>query len=100
MAVLRPRIGLIGVGRWGRHVLRDLRTLNCDVWAVARSPESVARATGGGAAAVVADVAALSAVDGAVVCTPTSTHADVVEAVRAAQDVPVFVEKPLTADPA
>jgi predicted dehydrogenase len=101
MAVSQARrIALIGVGRWGRHVLRDLRTLGCEVWAVTRSPESTARATEGRADAIVPTVEALPPVHGAVVCTTTSSHADVVDAVRAAHDVPVFVEKPLTADPA
>jgi predicted dehydrogenase len=45
----------------------------------------------------VADLASLGEVDGVVVATPTATHADVVaEALELG--VPVFVEKPLTAD--
>jgi predicted dehydrogenase len=45
----------------------------------------------------VADVAALEGVDGVVVATPTATHAAVV-AEALDLGVPVFVEKPLTAD--
>jgi predicted dehydrogenase len=48
---------------------------------------------------VVADVSALRDVDGIVVATPTSTHAEVVEAALG-HGVPVFVEKPLCADAA
>lgn len=92
-----PRVGLVGCGRWGRHILRDLLALGCDVPVVARSEESRERAREGGAPATVADVASLGDVDGVVVSTPTSTHADVVtEALELG--APVFVEKPLAPD--
>lgn len=93
----RPRVGLVGCGRWGRHILRDLITLDCDVPVVARSGESRTRAREGGAETVVEEIPALGEVDGVVVATPTSTHASVTaEALELG--VPVFVEKPLTAD--
>jgi predicted dehydrogenase len=93
----RPRVALAGCGRWGRHVLRDLIALGCEVPVVARSEASIERAREGGAAEIVAEVASLEAVDGVVVATPTGTHAEVAEeALRLG--VPVFVEKPLTAD--
>jgi predicted dehydrogenase len=91
-------IGLVGCGRWGRHILRDLVTLGCDVVVVARSEESVARAREGGAARIVDAIELLDDVAGIVVATPIRTHAQVVEhALRSG--VPVFCEKPLTADP-
>jgi predicted dehydrogenase len=93
----RSRVGLVGCGRWGRLILRDLMTLGCTVPVVARSEGSRERAREGGAKTIVNDVASLGAVDGVVVATPTSTHAEVVsEALEIG--VPVFVEKPLTAD--
>jgi predicted dehydrogenase len=93
------RMGLVGVGRWGRFILRDLVSLGCDVVAVARTDESRSRATEGGAIDLVREVADLHGVAGVVVATPTSTHAAVVaDALRIG--VPVFVEKPLTDDPA
>jgi predicted dehydrogenase len=92
-------IGLIGCGRWGRHILRDLKGLGCRVPVVARSPASVARATEGGADAVIGGLDALGDVDGVVVATPTATHAAVVGALLARR-VPVFCEKPLCPDPA
>ena len=92
-----PRVGLVGCGRWGRHILRDLRSLGCDVPVVARSQASRQRAEEGGAAEIVAEMAALRGVDGVVVSTPTSTHAEVVEEALEL-GVPVYVEKPLTAD--
>lgn len=93
----KPRVGLVGCGRWGRHILRDLIALSCDVPVVARSDRSRERAGDGGAETVVADVASLGAVDGVVVATPTATHAEVAEEALEL-GVPVFVEKPLTAD--
>jgi predicted dehydrogenase len=92
-----PRVGLVGCGRWGRHILRDLREIGCEVPVVARSPQSRQRAETGGATEVLAEMAALHGVDGVVVATPTATHAEVVEEALAL-GVPVYVEKPLTAD--
>ncbi|MBA2641814.1 MAG: Gfo/Idh/MocA family oxidoreductase [Actinobacteria bacterium] len=91
-------VGLVGCGRWGRHILRDLQELGCDVPVVARSAESKARASEGGASAIVPDIASLPSLDGVVVATTTSTHASVLE-VTLALGVPVFVEKPLSNDP-
>lgn len=87
-------IGLIGCGQWGKHILRDLRTLGCDVAVVARSAESRGRAEQGGAGVIVDRVDALPDVKGVIVSTPTSVH---VETVRSVLDrgVPIFVEKPL-----
>ena len=93
----KPRVGLVGCGQWGRHILRDLRTLGCGVPVVARSEESRERAREGGADAIVPDLASLGAVDGIVVATTTTTHPEVVEEALEL-GVPVFVEKPLTAD--
>jgi predicted dehydrogenase len=90
-------VGLVGCGRWGRHILRDLVTLGCEVPVVARSEESKARAGEGGASAIVPDVASLPAVEGVVVATTTSTHAPVVEEALEL-GVPVFCEKPLCDD--
>jgi predicted dehydrogenase len=97
--VTAPRIALVGVGSWGRHILRDLRTLGCEVVAVARSAASVARAEEGGATAVVDDVRGIDAVDGAVVATNTASHAEITLQLLDL-GVPIFVEKPLTDDPA
>lgn len=90
-------MALLGCGRWGRHILRDLLALGCDVPVVARSEESRKRARDGNATELVPDIDSLGEVDGIVVATPTATHAEVIgEALELG--VPVFVEKPLTAD--
>lgn len=93
------QLGLFGCGRWGVNILRDLRALGCTVAVVDPSEEARRRATEGGAAVAVASGRDLPAVDGVVIATPTSTHAQVIELV-AALGVPLFCEKPLTADPA
>ena len=93
----RPRVALVGCGRWGRHILRDLIALGCEAPVVARSEASRERAREGGATEIVADIASLAAVDGVVVATPTATHAEVAEEALGL-GVPVFVEKPLTAE--
>ena len=87
-------VGLIGCGHWGVNVLRDLRSLGCDVPVVARSNASVARAREGGAAAVVPEIGRLGAVDALVVVTPIATHTVVLEEALGL-GVAVFVEKPL-----
>lgn len=79
-------------------MLRDLGTLGCRTVVVALSAASRERAADGGAAAVVRSAAELPEVDGIVVATPTITHAEVVAGLLDRQ-VPIFVEKPLTADP-
>lgn len=91
----RNRIALIGCGHWGRHVLRDLVSLGCEVTVVARSDASRQRAEEGGAHRIVGSVEALETIDGAVVVTPTTTHATVIGQLLDLQ-IPIFCEKPLT----
>lgn len=91
------RIGLVGCGRWGRHILRDLLQLGCAPIVADSSADGRAFARGNGAAAVVDSVAELPSVDGIVIASPTSTHAAVIQAL-ADRAVPIFCEKPLTAD--
>ncbi|MEX0644950.1 MAG: Gfo/Idh/MocA family oxidoreductase [Parvularculaceae bacterium] len=91
-------IGLVGTGPWGAHILRDLRALGAVVHAVARSPESIARAKTGGAAEIVAAPDALPPTcDGFVVANRTLSHLDAVEELLP-RGRPIFVEKPLGMD--
>lgn len=91
-----PRIGLVGVGLWGRNILRDLKSLGCYTPVVARSEASRSRAAEGGADIVVARIDDLPELDGVVVCTPTSTHFEVLSAVlERFPGRPIFSEKPL-----
>ena len=43
-AAVGAHVGLIGRGRWGQNLLRDLKSLGVRVTVVARSPESRSRA--------------------------------------------------------
>jgi predicted dehydrogenase len=92
------QVGLVGFGRWGRLIFRDLRSLGVDVVVVAPSKESRRGAVEAGAAAAVPAVEDLPAVEGAVVATPTATHAEVTERLLRTIDGPIDVEKPLTCD--
>ncbi len=101
MAALKggPVVALIGCGRWGHHILRDLQLLGCEVPVVTRSPESRVLAKRCGASSVASRVIDLPAsVDAVVVATPTSTHASVLDEVLAL-GLPVYTEKPMTCDP-
>jgi predicted dehydrogenase len=90
-------IGLVGYGAWSTHILRDLRSLGCDVFVATRSEDGRRAAAEAGAAAVVPSPDDLSGVAGIVVAVPATAHAVAVRS-SLAHGVPVFVEKPLTAD--
>ncbi len=97
MTVARLRIGLVGVGPWGRHILRDLKGLGAEVQACTLSEASVERAKQGGADGIVRTLADLPACDGYVVAWRTSAHLDAVEALLP-RGKPIYVEKPLSND--
>lgn len=92
-----PRIGVVGCGRWGQLVVRDLAALNCHV--VVADPHAAARevALAAGAAAALAHVSELEPIDGAIVATPTARHALDIEAM-VHRDIPIAVAMPFTAD--
>ena len=96
----RPlRIGLVGCGNWGRHVLRDLIACGCEVEVVAVSPDSVDNARRGNATRIVARVADLGPADAVLVVTPATTHVEVIDEVLARQPgMPIYTEKPLAVD--
>ncbi|CAN7238417.1 Gfo/Idh/MocA family oxidoreductase [Phenylobacterium sp. LjRoot219] len=94
---MTPRIGLIGCGRWGRLILRDLLKLGCEVEVTCRSEATAAFARGSGARAAGTALPEPAAVDAYVVATPAATHAAVLGTIVAAGK-PIFVEKPMTTD--
>jgi predicted dehydrogenase len=93
-----PRIALVGCGRWGRLIARDLTGLGAAVIVVDPTVEAQAFAHEMGLERLelVSELAG-AGVDGVVVATPASTHAAVLSEV-AGLGVPVFCEKPLTVD--
>ena len=93
----RPRVGVVGCGGWGRFIVRDLVTLGCRVSVVARSEASKERARAHGGTEIVPSIDELPDLDGAVVATPTSLHAEHIWALIP-RDIPIFVEKPLCTD--
>ncbi len=91
-------VALLGCGRWGRLILRDLVAAGAEVhvWSISEASREAARS--GGASSVSDDLAGLPDVAGVVIATSTSTHAACIDAV-ADRRVPIFVEKPMCADP-
>jgi predicted dehydrogenase len=85
-------VALVGRGRWGAYIFRDLVALGARVTVVSRTPETI-----GQEVAAVRSAAEVEGLDGIVVATPTSTHADILEDLLPL-GVPIFVEKPLALD--
>ena len=96
MSKRKKSIALVGCGHWGKLILRDLVSLGCDVYVVARSVQSRTNAEHGGCTGVVQTVEELPAVDGAVVATPTTVHFTTIQQLLP-RAIPLFVEKPLVA---
>jgi predicted dehydrogenase len=91
-------VGLIGCGRWGRLILRDLVSLGARVHVVAPSQATRAFAVANGATSAAANIGEIAAsITGYVVATPTTTHGAVIEALLATAR-PIFVEKPISSD--
>lgn len=89
------RIGLVGCGRWGRLILRDLVALGAQVQVACRTEATAEHARKAGALA--AGTALPDDQDAYVVATPTITHAAILDQL-VGRGRPIFVEKPLTAD--
>jgi len=89
-------LGLIGCGRWGALILRDLRALGAEVSVLTRDGSGAANARAGGGR-VVGSVDDLRGCAGVVVAVPSVSHASVIDSVLPL-GVPVFVEKPMTVD--
>jgi len=95
---MKKAIGLVGVGNWGKLILRDLVSLGCEVHAVAVSRSSIANAQEFGAKSIVSSISELPELDAAVAAPIVTRHAEVVLALGEVQSGPIFCEKPLTAD--
>lgn len=91
------KIGLIGCGRWGKFILRDLVSIGCNV-VVFDLPEKTAKiAKEESANKVVTNYLALfeEQCDGYVVASPTNTHLRVIKELLVTGK-PIFTEKPLS----
>ncbi|MEI8124889.1 MAG: Gfo/Idh/MocA family oxidoreductase [Parachlamydiaceae bacterium] len=94
---MKPLVALIGCGRWGLNILRDLISLECKVVVVDPSIHSREASPKMGALAAVESLDEVGSIDGAIVATPTCYHAEVIKQLLPL-NIPVFVEKPLTTD--
>jgi predicted dehydrogenase len=95
-AVSASKVGVVGYGEWGRNIVRDLVELGAAVTVVARDEAKGRAALDAGVTRVVASTEELQDdLEGLVVATPTSTHADVTEELIP-RGLPIYVEKPLT----
>ncbi len=93
-----PHIGLVGCGRWGRLILRDLLALGCRVSVASIGESSRRYALDQGAEGAVASIADLPRqIDGAVVAVRTVSHYEALLELLP-RGIPVFCEKPLTCD--
>lgn len=89
------QLGLVGCGRWGRNILRDLRKLDCGVHVVDPDASARMQAKKGGAQTVCPTLEALPpGLAGFVVACPTATHASIVQKLLLSGR-PIFCEKPL-----
>lgn len=87
-------IGLIGCGKWGSNILRDLLALNCKVYVVDIDPSAAARAVRNGAADAFFKIADLPVCDGYIVAVPIPDLAQ--ETARLLKcKKPIFSEKTL-----
>ncbi len=84
---------LVGCGRWGRNILRDLTTLRRPAIVVDTSMEALAVARPF-ALATCRTLDIRERVVGVIIATPAADHLATIEQV-APLDVPIFVEKPL-----
>ncbi len=67
-------ICLVGCGRWGSRILRDLKAFGCEVSVLVQAEPSQQDAWRIGANKVVASVDEIDCAKGFVVATPTVTH--------------------------
>lgn len=89
-----PDVAVLGVGRWGRLIVRDLVDLGAHVLAIDPKPDARRVAQELGAGAVASTLGPDRGCDGVVVATPASQHeADVLG--LDPLGVPVACEKPL-----
>lgn len=89
-------IGLIGCGKWGKLVLRDLVRLECRVTVLAIDDSSRLHAQTYGASRLVTTMAALTGQDGYILCTPSDVRYTLIQTlVQLEPSALIFTEKPL-----
>lgn len=89
------KIGLIGCGIWGQKILRDLVSLQAQIWVIDSDPSKLQIALEMGAEKTFLTIPEDPLPDGWVVSTPASTHHGVLMKLFPLNK-PIYVEKPLT----
>ena len=90
------KIALVGCGRWGRWILRDLKNLDVTVHVVAKSDSSIQNAKMYNADTVVPDIEHLNSnYDGYIIASITAAHFQNILALLS-KNKPIFIEKPLS----
>lgn len=92
---MKNKIGLIGCGRWGRNILRDLLRLECEVYVADLIDKNRLDAIEIGATKTFDDYMNFPDVDGFVVVVETINHHKVLMNLLRSKK-PIFCEKPLT----
>jgi len=90
-------IGLVGCGIWGRNILRDLLILGQEVVVIDHSEENRNKALSMGASKAWNEKPKSMAPEGWIISTPATTHYTVLKEFLS-DNVPIYVEKPLTCD--
>ncbi|MEP3925729.1 MAG: Gfo/Idh/MocA family oxidoreductase [Gilvibacter sp.] len=90
-------IGLVGCGRWGKFILRDLKSIGCNVVVLALSDKTTKMAKDEHANKIVSSYSALfdAHCDGYVIASPTNTHLQVIKELMVTGK-PIFTEKSLS----
>lgn len=93
------RLGLVGLGRWGRVLRDNISALPGVRLAAIATGGTVPAPDGCTVFRHWSDMLAAGGLDGVVIATPPASHAEIALA-AIGRKVPVLVEKPLTLDPA
>jgi predicted dehydrogenase len=95
--MIQPRIALLGCGRWGKHILRDLKELGTNVCVIANSVESRENAKNGNADEIFPDIRSIAhPIDAAIIATPSTIHyKGIMDVVDKFGKIPIYVEKPM-----
>jgi predicted dehydrogenase len=102
----KPIIALVGCGRWGSLILRDLNLIGCEVRVVIHSKRSTENAYKGGACSTHPSIQSMRAdcgkPAGFVVAVPARFHFQTILEIldTFGADIPIFCEKPLTVNSA
>jgi len=93
----KMKILLVGCGRWGKNILRDLKALDCEVIVASDSDIGIQNAKDGNADLIIRSISEVSNIDGAIVAVNTANHFQVINKILEihGSSLPIFCEKPL-----